>query len=263
MRLVFLGTGGGGNPPIGIDRDAAGIIDRTSNALVVQPNYPEPPTLLIDAAPDIRMQWAAWREAPLQPDAMVLTHEHQDHLLGMGEFRRCVNRMPVYATPRTLDHLARFGELMFASDPTLNLTPHALPERGEATIAGVTVETVQLHHLVPVTGVIIRHGGKTFAHLSDTGPLVEPDVRAAIAGCDVLAVNTAFLHDTPQDDGPMAYAYQHHISIPAAIRLAQEVGAKKLALLHFSHTTPERELQRIAAENPSVLIPKDGEALDL
>lgn len=43
MRLVFLGTGGGGNPPIGVARDALGIIDRGNNARVVQPNYPAPP----------------------------------------------------------------------------------------------------------------------------------------------------------------------------------------------------------------------------
>lgn len=263
MRLVFLGTGGGGNPPIGVDARAANLAARTSNALVIQPNYPDPPTLLVDAGQEIRLQWAAWKGAPLQPDAVLLSHGHQDHYLGMGLFRRCATPVPVYGTAPTLNQLAQFGATVYANDPTMNLVPHELPECGEATVCGIEVETVPLHHNDPLTGFIVRHEGVVFAHLGDTGPHIEPDVRAAITSCDVLAVNAPFLHNEPPGDDPMAYAYPHHISITAAIALAQEVGAKRLVLLHFLHTTPERELAAVAARHPWVIVPHDGQTLDV
>ncbi len=197
MRLVFLGTGGGGIPPIGVDFKTAGILRRGSNALVLQPNYPDPPTLLIDAGPDIRTQWTAWPDAPPQPDGMILTHGHVDHIAGMIEFRRCPTPVPVYGTNPTLAQLAQFGAIVVPQDASLNLAPQTIPEQGQAAIAGIPIETVPLHHNDPLTGVIVRQGGRAVVHLSDTAAQVEANVRTAISGCDVLIVNTPFITDTP------------------------------------------------------------------
>lgn len=266
MRLVFLGTGGAGNPPIGVDARAADLAPRGTNALVVQPNYPDPPTLLVDAGPDLRAQWAAWEDAPAQPDAVLLSHSHFDHIGGMGEFRRCVAPVSVYGTAPTLARLAHLGAIVQRKDPSLNLTPHELAECGRALIDGVTVEIVPLHHGdEPLIGFILRHGGKTMAHLTDTGPIVERAVRATICSCDVLVVNTPFMHDAPLSGihPSLADGHERHLSIPQAITLAREVGAKRLVLLHFLHTVSERTLRDVAATYPWVVIPRDGEHLDV
>lgn len=266
MRLIFLGTGGAGNPPIGVDGRAAGLAPRGTNALVVQPNYPSRPTLLLDGGSDIRAQWAAWEDAPPQPDAVLLSHGHFDHIGGMGEFRRCASPVSVYGTAPTLAQLARLGAVVYRKDPSLNLALHELAERGTTEIAGIAVETVPLHHGdEPLVGFILRHGGATLAHLTDTGPTVEPEVRAAVAGCDVLVVNTPFMHDAPLPGihPSLADGHERHLSIPQAIALACEVRAKRLVLLHVLHTVPERTLREVAAAYPWVLIPDDGQILDL
>lgn len=252
MRLIFLGTGGGGIPPIGVDATAADLVRRGSNALVLQPNYPDPPTVLVDAGADIRTQWLDWMGAPPHPDAIVLTHGHLDHIEGIVEFRRCMQPVPVYADATTLTTVAQYGEFFVPGDPTLNLAPQELPERGVATVAGIAIETFPLHHNMPLTGFVVRHGGKTIANLTDTAATVESEVRKLIAGCDVLIVNTPFLTD-----------YLSHISIPQAISLAEEVAAKRLVLLHFSHLVPERDLARLAAAHPQVTMAHDGMTLDL
>ncbi len=252
MRIVFLGTGGGGIPPIGVNFNTAGILHRGSNALVLQPNHPDPPTLLIDVGPDIRTQWTTWPDAPLQPNGIILTHGHVDHIAGMIEFRYCPTPVPVYGTDHTLAQLAQFGATMIPHDSALNLAPQAIPEHGHAVIAGISIETVPLHHNDPLTGVIVRHGGLVVVHLTDTAAQVEADVRTAISGCDVLIVNTPFMTDYPS-----------HISVPQAIALAQEVGVKRLILSHFSHIVPQQELETVVAAHPWVTMARDGLTIDL
>lgn len=266
MRLVILGTGGPGNPEIGIPRERIGLVPRGSNAIVVQPDYPDGPTLLLDAGPDIRAQWAAWKDAPPQPDAILLSHGHFDHIGGMGNFRRCAAPVPVYATAPTLADLARYGAVVTRRNPAINLAPHGLPERGMADVLGVAVETMPLHHGGdPCTGFVLRHGGKAVAYLADTEPTVEPEVRAAVAGCDVLIVNAPFIHEAPLPGihPSLADAHERHISVGQAVALAREVGAKRLVLTHFIHPVTERELHVVSAAHPWVTIPDDGQTLDV
>jgi len=266
MRLVFLGTGGPGNPHIGAARGMVTLASRGTNAIVVQPDYPAPPTLLLDAGPDIRTLWAMWQEAPPHPDAVLLSHGHFDHIGGMSEFRRLDAKLPVYGTASTLADLTRFGAVVNEADPSINFDPHELPERGAAEVCGVAVETVPLYHgSAPCTGFILRHDGRTVAYLADTEPRVEPDVCSAVSGCDVLIVNTPFISDVPIPGihPSLADAHERHISALQAVALAQAVGAKRLVLTHFMHPTTEHDLRELAAAHPWVITPVDGQTLDL
>ncbi len=76
-------------------------------------------TILVDCGPDVNLQMR--RSAMTRPDAVIITHEHGDHFLGMDDllaFRRSVPRdawapIPVYATEKSWQSIeARFGYLL-------------------------------------------------------------------------------------------------------------------------------------------------------
>jgi len=54
MRLVFLGTGGPGNSHIAATHGTVTLSNRGTNAIVVQPDYPASPTLLLAARKRVR-----------------------------------------------------------------------------------------------------------------------------------------------------------------------------------------------------------------
>jgi phosphoribosyl 1,2-cyclic phosphate phosphodiesterase len=89
--------------------------ERTRTSLVVRGSE----TILIDCGPDIRLQMR--RNGLGRPDAILITHEHGDHFLGLDEllvFRRALPReawqpIPVYATHQTWKAIeVRFGHLL-------------------------------------------------------------------------------------------------------------------------------------------------------
>lgn len=250
MRFVFLGTGSAyGVPPIGVKNPPSGMIRRSRPALVLQPNYPEPPTILIDAGPDIWSQWTDWKDAPVRPDAIILTHRHADHIGGIDHFRHSDEAVPIYAPP---DVLAFIDDLAAIFTKLRNLDWHLIPANGDATIRGATFRTVELHHSAPLSGLLLRHGDRFVVYLVDTSPIVEETVRDAIRGCDLLIVNAPFLED-----------HTEHIGISSVVRLAWEVGAKRLILSHIAHETPPDALAAIEAEHDWVTIAYDGMVLDI
>jgi len=250
MRLIFLGTGGLGSRPIGTHTDRAAP-SRTSNALVVQPASPYPPAILLDAGPDIRAQWENWADAPPRPDAVLLTHGHFDHIGGMPNLWQLDPPMPVYGSQETLARLDQFAALLWQG-AKYDVDPYPLHDGERSMVCGVSVETLSLHHSIPVTGFLLRHDGHCVAHLSDTGPMIEEGVRAAIRGCDVLVVDTPRVEKSPG-----------HIGIPGAIALAREVEARCLVLTHLSDSITADVVAAITTEYPWVTFAHDGMVIDL
>jgi phosphoribosyl 1,2-cyclic phosphodiesterase len=250
MRFVFLGTGAAhGVPPIGVENPPSGTTRRSRPALVLQPNYPESPTILIDAGPDIWSQWTDWKDAPLRPDAIILTHRHADHTGGIDHFRHSDMPIPIFAPP---DVPAFIDELAAIFTKLRGLAWHPIPASGDATVCGIAFRTIELHHSVPLSGLLLRHNGQFVAYLVDTSPVVEAPIRDAIRGCDLLIVNAPFLDDHPE-----------HIGVVSAVRLAQEVGARRLILSHIAHETPPDALAKVEAEHDWVTVAYDGMVLDL
>ena len=115
MELVFLGTGAAwGLPELHCPCGICGEMrrkgeKRTRTALLLKSTS----SLLIDCGPDIRHQLA--RQPETVPGAVLITHEHGDHYIGLDElfvYKRQVPRgtfepIPVYMSPRSWEVIGR------------------------------------------------------------------------------------------------------------------------------------------------------------
>ena len=157
MQITFLGTGTShGVPMIGCECATCRSDDprdrRLRPSLLVR--AADGTSLLVDAGPDLRAQ--ALTHAITRVDAIIFTHGHADHVLGLDDVRRynslMKRPMPLYADKVTLDEITRmFG---YAFDPD---TPKGggIPQLELIEVQGPI--TVGPLHVVPVP---IWHGSR-------------------------------------------------------------------------------------------------------
>lgn len=147
-------------------------------------------TLLVDAGPDLRAQLLA--SGVGRVDALLLTHAHADHVLGLDEVRP-LNRaigapIPTYATAETLDDLRHRFDYVFR-DPTPGffrpcLAPRLVAAGESASLAGLDARLFRQDHKVMDT-LGVRIGG--FAYSTDVVALPRESLDA-LRGLDTWVV---------------------------------------------------------------------------
>lgn len=153
-------------------------------------------------------------------DALFVTHEHHDHIQGVGVLsRRC--DIPVYGNYGTikggekqLGKLSNYSE--FATGDTIQVQ--------DLQIRSFSVS----HDAADPVGFLIGNGKVTFAYCTDTGK-VSRLLRQRLMGCDGLVLE--FNHD-PQmlKDGPYSPALQQRVRSDHG-HLANADGAELLQFL--------------------------------
>lgn len=226
IKLTFLGTGTSQGIPViscgcwvCTSDDSRDKRLRTS-ALVETAGV----TIVIDAGPDFRAQMLSRDVKRL--DAILLTHEHKDHISGLDDVRafNYTSGKPVdiYAEERVLgvvrkDYDYAFGENRYPGVPDMNL--HAIDER-PFTVRGVEVIPVRgRHYELPVLGFRIG----ALAYLTDFNHIDDSELEK-LKGVDTLVVN--------------ALRKEHHMShftLGSALEVGWRSGAKNVYLTHISH----------------------------
>lgn len=194
--------------------------------------------LLIDTPPELRLQLIG--AGVDRVDAVLFTHDHADHTNGIDDLRAISVRrgeaLDFYGPHSTLDRVAHRFDYIFddriqplpgTSKPEGRLIP---VEPGAAfAIGDATVTAVPLPH---GPGSVFGYRIGPLGYVTDASD-VPADAAAALRGVSVLVLNALFHREHPM-----------HLSIPAAIRVAAGIGARRTYLTHLSHESRHAELEQ-------------------
>ena len=227
MKITFLGTGTSqGVPLIGCNCNICQSSDEKdkrlrSSALISIDDK----NILIDAGPDFRQQML--RENITNLDAILLTHEHKDHIGGLDDVRafNYIQKKPmdIYAEKRVNDLLQSrdFAYVVERKDypgiPKMNFCniENKLFELGKENVMPIR----GIHHQLPVFGFRI----KKFAYITDMN-FISQEEKEKLKGLDVLVI-TALRRKK----------HVSHFSLEEALEIIEEVEPKKAYLTHISH----------------------------
>ncbi len=185
--------------------------------------------LIIDAGPDFRYQML--RSGVRRIDAILLTHEHKDHIGGLDDVRAfnfvdypVIHRVDLYGTQKTLAVVRHDFGYAFAADkyrgvPELEL--RTIDPSKPFSVKGLEIVPVSGHHSArfEVTGYRIGR----LAYLTDF-KTIEAAEAEKLRGVDTLVVNA--LRPAPHDS---------HFSLDEALALIREVKPRAAYLTHQSH----------------------------
>jgi phosphoribosyl 1,2-cyclic phosphate phosphodiesterase len=254
VRVLFLGTGTShGVPMIGCDCDVCRSADPRDRRFrpSIYVTLDDDVRVLVDATPDLRSQALAF--GVRRVDALIVTHAHADHIMGLDEIRRfnalAGRPLPVHADARTLAALSRTFE--YAFDPAVP-AGGGLPRMNLVEIDGPF--RIGAQRIVPVP---IRHGrweilgfrfGR-FAYLTDCNG-VPPASMALLADLDVLVLDALRRRPHPT-----------HFTLVEAVGVAREIGARRTYFTHIAHDLGHEATS--AALPPGVALAHDGLTVDI
>ncbi|GJM36248.1 MAG: MBL fold metallo-hydrolase [Saprospiraceae bacterium] len=167
------------------------------------------------------------RESIDHLDAILLTHEHNDHIIGMDDVRPFnfsqQTDMPVYATERVEGELKQrfsyvFEAVPYPGAPQLQL--HRIDASTPFTAASIGIMPVAIFHgNLPILGFRIGN----FAYLTDVKTIPEAEMTK-LTGLNTLVLNA--LHMNP---------HRTHLNVPEALQMIETIQPKQAYLTHVSH----------------------------
>jgi phosphoribosyl 1,2-cyclic phosphate phosphodiesterase len=160
-------------------------------------------------------------------DAILITHEHNDHVSGLDDVRpfnfRQKKDMPMYARPDVGMKLRNrfsyaFDENAYPGAPRIEL--HEIDAFTRIAIHGLSIQPIEVSHGgLPVLGFRIGD----FTYLTDVKTIPEWE-REKIMGTKTLVIN-ALHHDK----------HYAHLNLQEALALISELNPEQAYLTHISH----------------------------
>ena len=253
--LTFLGSSNSQGVPrwwcdcsVCVEAKTTGQNARTRPSAVIRGNE----TILIDASPELRLQCA--RETLTHFDAALITHAHNDHILGLGDLgdwgRWTGRRCPVYAPEIVVPQLeARFTYMTRGSyqahTPFVRLEPHH-------TFAGYTLTALEVPHGYNGSSYAFHfeREGKRWGYMSDCLGLRDLEPWRNL---DLLVLGASFYEENAPIESRSVY------DVREATKLLTHLRPKRAVFTHLGHgvdvTQPPPDGTRYAYDGLTVELP--------
>jgi riboflavin kinase/FMN adenylyltransferase len=248
IRVRVLGSGTSvGVPFIGCDCEVCLSDDPRDNRLrpsiAVEYNGR---CVLVDTAPDFRTQ--ALRAKLARVDAILYTHHHADHVMGLDDVRpfnfRQGGEIPVYGSEETLSTLKQVFPYAFHDRPSEQsrprLTAHAIYDQ-PIDLFGLRIQPLPLEH---GKGLSLGFRFGNVAYLTDHSRIPET-TRRWLQGLDVLFLDALRYRRHPT-----------HSTIAYSVKTVQKLQPKRAYFTHISHDLKHARVERTLP--PNVRLSCDG-----
>jgi phosphoribosyl 1,2-cyclic phosphodiesterase len=178
-------------------------------------------------------------------DAIVVTHEHDDHIGGVARFAARLG-IPVYLTPGTWAAVAR----RFARVECRYFDPHAPFQIGDIEVDPFPVP----HDAREPAQVIFDDGKQRLGILTDVG-VATPHIRSMLSGCSALVLecnhDATLLRDGPYPPSLKArigsrFGHMRNEDTAALLASLDNARLRHVVAAHLSETNNTPELARRA-----------------
>ena len=240
-----------GVPTIGCDCAVCHSSDprdrRTRPSILVQFNDK---TILIDSTPDFREQ--AIRENIRHIDAVLYTHTHADHILGIDDlrplsYRHKPNKLPLYARPEAAEFIRNMFRYIFDADYKFGGLPQVELRTldGPVTLFGAVFEPIPvIHGETEIYG--FRFGSA--AYLTDHSEIPEASYDK-LKNLDILFLDA--LRHTP---------HPTHSTVEKSLNIVDRLKPQRTFFTHICHDLAHEKTNASLPEN--VRLSHDGMKLD-
>ena len=240
-RLTVLGSGTSmGVPTIGCDCAVCHSTDphdrRTRPSVLVEYNRR---AVLIDTTPDFREQ--AIRENIRHLDAVLYTHTHADHILGIDDLRPLSflhkpNRLPLYAHPQAADFIRSMFGYIFVADYKFGGLPwvEMKPLEGPLDLfGGIFTPIILIHGEAEIYG--FRFGSA--AYLTDHSQIPERSLTQ-LEELDVLFLDALRYKPHPT-----------HSTVENSLKIVERLKPRRAFFTHICHDLPHQATNASLPEN--------------
>jgi phosphoribosyl 1,2-cyclic phosphate phosphodiesterase len=227
LRITVLGSGTStGVPTIGCHCGVCTSADardkRLRPSILVTYNGRN---VLIDTTPDFRMQ--ALRSGLDRLDAILFTHEHADHIMGLDDVRpfnfRQRSQIPIYASERTMAAIHRAFRYIFDGEEKAS----SIPQLDSRTLNGRSFDLFGvkftpiplLHGKAPVYGFRFENA----AYLTDHSEIPDSSMDQ-LRGLDVLFLDA--LRHRP---------HPTHSTVERSLATAEKLAPHRVFFTHICH----------------------------
>lgn len=226
MKITFLGTGTStGVPEIGCKCEVCTSSDPRDSRLRTSALVEDGDTiLLIDCGPDFRVQML--RADVKKIDALLMTHKHYDHLVGIDDLRPYTRdkELPIYADRETEMQIRSFfpycfGRVKYPGVANIRICPVDYKSSFRINETEITPLRV-FHGMFPITAYRLGR----LAYITDMS-YIEPGELEKLKGVEVIVIN-ALRFSKP---------HKTHQTVLEALPIIDYIKPKAAYLTHMMH----------------------------